>query len=136
MPAWFLVSVVCVGAWGLWGFLGKIVSRHLNPWSLAVHQLAVYTVAGILMFAFLNPRMETNSVGTPLALVAGVFGAIGFTTFITALSLGNASIVVPMTSLYPLVTILLSFLFLGEPLTLNHGLGIAAALVAIILFTL
>ncbi|MHC5080458.1 MAG: EamA family transporter [Planctomycetota bacterium] len=49
---------------------------------------------------------------------------------------GKASVVVPLTALYPVVTLVLVFVFLREPLTAKQGVGIALALAAMVLFSL
>lgn len=49
---------------------------------------------------------------------------------------GKASIVVPATSLSPLVTVLLAFLVLGERLSRSQKLGLIFALGAIYLLSL
>jgi transporter family protein len=48
---------------------------------------------------------------------------------------GAASIVVPLTALYPLVTVLLGYLFLGERLNPTQWLGVFLALVAAFLLS-
>jgi transporter family protein len=59
---------------------------------------------------------------------------LGIITFSFALSTGGkASIVVPLTALYPIVTIVLGVAILKEQLTPTHGLCIVFALVAVIL---
>jgi len=56
--------------------------------------------------------------------------------FVFALSSGGkASIVVPMTALYPVITIVLSVAILREQITPVHGAGVALALVAVVLLS-
>ena len=49
------------------------------------------------------------------------------------MSRGKASVVITMTALYPLVTILLSFIFLRETIAIKQGIGIMLALLAMLL---
>lgn len=67
----------------------------------------------------------------PLALLAGVLDASGNLFFVLAAQLGRLDVSAVLSSLYPVVTILLARLFLGERLTRMQVAGIAAALVAI-----
>jgi len=60
-----------------------------------------------------------------LALLAGLFGGGGYVLFMEALETGKASIVVPLTALYPAVTVILALLFLGEKLSTTQAVGIA-----------
>ena len=70
------------------------------------------------------------------AVVGGALNGLGaFTSFAALESGGKASIVIPLVSLYPLVTILLALLFLHERLTGVQGAGIALAILAGILLS-
>ena len=63
-------------------------------------------------------------------LLSALFGGVlGLSVYFHALQRGEASIVVPVTSSYPLVTVLMSFLVLGEPITVSKTAG-AALIVA------
>jgi len=69
-------------------------------------------------------------------MATGVLGGTGNLTLYQALRLGGeASVVFPLTGMYPLVTIILARLLLKERLNRIQGLGIALALVAIYLFS-
>jgi transporter family protein len=60
----------------------------------------------------------------------------GIIAFVFALSHGGkASIVVPMTAMYPVVTIGLSVAILKEQITPTTGLGIVFALIAVFLLS-
>jgi transporter family protein len=60
------------------------------------------------------------------SLLSGLTGGVlGLTAYFHALQRGQASLVVPFTSAYPLVTVLLSLLVLGEPITPTKVLGVA-----------
>ena len=61
---------------------------------------------------------------------AGLAMALGLLFFFEALGRGPATVVVPLTALYPAITVLLSRVFLQEPLTLRHLAGLALALAA------
>jgi transporter family protein len=58
-------------------------------------------------------------------------GAAGLWTYYHALRLGGASLVVPITATYPLVTVLLGWLILQEGLTLSRVIGTALIVVGV-----
>jgi len=65
-------------------------------------------------------------------LLTGVLGMAGNMTFYEALGQGGkAAVVVPLTTLYPMVTLALAALFLGETIGARQWAGIALALLAI-----
>jgi len=62
-------------------------------------------------------------------LLSGLSNALGSWCLFRALKNGAAaSIVIPFTALYPLITVLLAFLFLGETLNLRQCLGAVLAI--------
>lgn len=70
------------------------------------------------------------------AVLAGVLGGISYIFFMKALETGKASVVLPLTTLYPAVTVVLAMIILKEGITITQAIGIVLALIAIILFSL
>lgn len=132
MKLWMLFATLTFLSWGLWGFLPKFAFKYLDPQSTLIYQalgtlLVVPPVLAIRQFDLsFHPR------GATFAVVSGVFGALGALCFLLALSQGKAAVVVSYTALYPLVTIVLSFLLLEETVTLTQGIGILFALLAVV----
>lgn len=57
--------------------------------------------------------------------------AVALLCFLQALAHGPAAVVVPVTGLYPAVTVILGSMFLHEALPLHRLMGIALALIAV-----
>jgi transporter family protein len=69
--------------------------------------------------------------------LTGVAGTLGTLFLLYALRQGGkASLVVPITALYPLVTIILAVLLLRERVTIQQGIGMALAVIAVVLLSL
>jgi transporter family protein len=132
---WLLPTLFATLCWGLWGFFGKLATRQINENSLIilgiVGAMAVYPVI-IIMYSK-GFAWEWNNPHYYLALLAGLVGGLGTIFFFMALIRGEASRVVVITALYPVVTVLLSVLLLGELITLKKIAGILLALSGIIL---
>lgn len=104
--------------------------------------MGVYFLSALASFALAVTVFML--AGTPLprgrglwaALVAGAFGGAGYVLFMKALKTGKASVVMPLTALYPAVTVVLAVAFLGERLTPVRAAGIALAILAAILLSL
>jgi drug/metabolite transporter (DMT)-like permease len=71
----------------------------------------------------------------PLVLAVGVVDLVGNAAFITASRTGNLAIAAVLSSLYPVVTVLLAATLLREQITRSHAAGVGLALVAIVLIT-
>lgn len=67
--------------------------------------------------------------------MAGISGGAGVVFFYFAMREGKASVVVTLTALYPLVTIVLSYLILKEHITLKQTIGIFLAIIAMALLS-
>ena len=134
MNTWFLFSIVTLILWGLWGFFPKLTTSYISPKSALVWEVAGGLLVGILVLATIGFRPEMHPKGILFGTLTGFFGLLGALTFLFAVSKGKTSVVVTMTALYPLFVILLSYFVLHETITLKKGIGIAFALIAMVLF--
>ncbi len=127
---WLGFSLLALGLWGVWGFLGKVAAQHLP--SPMIYLLAIS--GHLAVVAYLLGRgigvVAWEPWGMGAALGSGLAMAVGLLFFYEALGRGPAAVVVPLTALYPAVTVVLSRVFLQEALTLRHVTGLALALVA------
>jgi uncharacterized membrane protein len=69
----------------------------------------------------------------PIAIGVGVFDMGGNALYVLATQAGRLDVAATLSSLYPVMTILLAVALLGERVTRNHALGIAAAMASIVL---
>ena len=136
MKSWFVPTVLTLVFFGLWGFFPKITTLYIDPKSALVYEVAGGALVGLAVLIWISFKPQMNPVGTFLAAITGIFGFVGALFFLYAISRGKASIVVTFSALYPLVVILLSRFFLDEPITFKQGIGIALALISMVLFAI
>jgi len=91
-----------------------------------------------LLFLFLRRfRMEKTAVGITYGLIVGVLSALGQLALFAAYSgPANTSVVTVLTSLYPIVTVVLAVIFLHERLTKTQIAGLGFAMIALVIFSL
>jgi len=136
MPTWLLLSISTLVLWGLWGFFAKIASDSIDAKSAAVMQAVGLSVIALGLAASMRFKLEWHASGTTAAMLSGVALMIGIITFTTALEVGGkASIVVPITALYPIAAIALGVTFLSESVSLAQASGIGLALAGIVLMS-
>lgn len=138
MAYWLWPALISLGIYGLWGLQSKVISERISP---TMNQ--ILTTPGVLAVALaLRLRREKTSqsrgakraVGIVCAFLTGVLGIVGNMTFYEALGQGGkAAIVVPLTTLYPMVTLALAALFLRERVGGRQWAGILLALLAILM---
>src|SRR3990172_3679650 len=119
---WIALSLIALICWGLWGFFTKLASRYLDWTQILLISAAVSLLTATVVFSAGKPQIQVHSPGFIYALLAGVTGAIALVAFYNAVGSGNVSIVVPLTALYPVITIVLSFLILSERISPLKGL--------------
>lgn len=135
----FLIStLVIIFFWGLWGLFGKISANKLGLQSAiwgAFFTFPIIMIGFMLATKQLFP-LNLDKTGIFFSLAGGLAGAIGTVIFIPLLKQEQASILIPITALYPAVTVVLAMIFLHEKLTLPQIGGIFLALASIFLVSL
>jgi len=131
MNPWFWYALLSLFFWGLWGVCSKIANNYLPNWAIFIIEALVYVVIGGLVWTVIREAIVWHPVGVAAAVAAGLCGGGGLYFFLKALASGPATVVVPLTSLYPLVTVIVGVAFLAESLTLRHLLGILLASLAV-----
>ena len=129
----FLVMIYIIAA-GFWGFFLKIILGKLD-WKttmLIITSVWVTLILVYLIFFSKEINLSWNRYYI-LAILTGIIGALSGVVFYKVLSLKPASIVIPLTAQYILIAVLLSFIFLKEPITLRGVFGIAFSIISIIL---
>jgi transporter family protein len=131
------LTAVTILAWGSWGVFSKLAVERIDQQVLVWGSLIVVPIVFVVYLAASRQLvpLEMNGAGIGYAMLGGVGAAVGTVGFYMLLSRERVSLAVPLTSLYPAVTVLLSFLFLKEHLGGSHVLGILCALTAMYLLS-
>jgi len=134
MPRWLIYALASMLMWGMWAFLVKVDSGKLNPAQLQV--LFVVGMLPLLVAALAHNtwRVQTDRLGIFFGLLNGVLATVGMLAFYAAMAKGKASIVGPLTALFPLFTVAGAVLFLHERLSRAQLAGVVFALAAIVVF--
>jgi bacterial/archaeal transporter family protein len=130
MKPWLAYAVFTLIAWGLWGFFSKLASSHNRPRQTLLFQAVGVMAFALAILALEHFKIQWSPAGFGWSFAAGFINFIGFLAFFAAVEKGKVSTVITLSSLYPLVTIVLSVLFLREKVSPREGLGIAFALAA------
>jgi len=133
---WVILCIVTIISWGLVGFFDKLALNHLDWTEIYVVSNLAILAASLLIYISQKPSISVGSAGFNYAMIAGIMMALSTIAFYVALQTGKAVIVIPLTSLYPVVTIVLSYLILHEQISLTKGVGITLAVVALVLIAL
>jgi transporter family protein len=123
-------------AWGFWGLLPKLALQTLDRKSVLVWDSVGALLVGLVVLAARGFRAQTEPWGVFYAIAYGICGLGGAYLFLMAMERGaRASVLVPFTALYPVVTLLLGILLLRERPLPIHLVGLAFAVVAVVLLS-
>jgi transporter family protein len=139
LPLWLLWSLVTIVFWGTWGLVSKIASNGVDAYTNQL--LFTVGIAPLLIFVswkvsrgIRGEKREKRSHGVFWAFLTGILGGLGNMAYFEAMVKGGkASVVTPVTALFPMVTVLLALVFLKERLGRLQWLGLGLAFVAIYL---
>ena len=135
---WLVYSLLTVLFWGVWGATSKAVADDIDTYMNQV--LFTIGLVPVLILVIRSPRLaggKNRKGGIFYAFITGILGGVGNITFFKSLTMGGrAAVVVPMTSLSPLVTVILALLVLRERMSTSQLIGLAVAGVAIYLLSL
>jgi transporter family protein len=130
MNGWLNYALIAIVLWGVVGLFQKLGTNNASARELMVWLLIGF---GVLV-PFLWWRTGMAGLGARvvgLGLIGGLANGLGSWELFRCLEKGaKASVAIPLTALYPLLTALLAILFLKERLTRLEWLGVALALVA------
>lgn len=139
MPKWFFFCIVTLLLWGAWGVVSKAIGDALS----ASHSQALSTLALLPIILVLAPSKAPHPTdrklrGITYAFLGGLASGLGNIGYFKALNLAGAkaSTIIPLTSLYPVVTVPLAMVVLKERLRPLQIAGIVIALLAIYLFNM
>ncbi len=137
MRAWLLFSMIALVLWGITGVTQKLsTNRITSARSFLWFCWAMVALSGVVLI-FAHPHWGLARVVVISSIAGGALNGLGAWTSFRALeSGGKASIVISLISLYPLLTVLLAVLILGERLTVMQMCGAGTAIVAAILLSL
>ncbi len=132
---WLLYAIIATIFWGIWGAFTGVPSENGFPDTLIY---CVWAITMILPAVFVlrrvKWRLEKDRKSILYGLIIGLLGAGGQMILFYAVTIGPTYLIFPIISLSPLITIVLSLLFLKERTGLLGIIGIILALFSLPLF--
>ena len=136
--------------WALLGMVGysfttlftKLAERNSEVSDFMVLAISA-TIVSIFVLVLVAIRGELRPLVYDLekgtlawAIAGGIALTVAVTSLFHALSLGPANVVVPIYGMFIVGGSLLGVLFLGEPITWNKIVGLAAAVIGVVLISI
>ncbi len=129
---WLFYALTTTIFWGVWGAFIEIPEKAGFPATLGFVVWALTTIP-CSVFALYKTgwKPDTDLRSVLIGCSAGAIGGFGQLVLFMALRKGPAYLVFPIISLYPVLTIILSIIILGERTNRKQWTGIILAILAI-----
>jgi bacterial/archaeal transporter family protein len=132
-----LLAGLTILLWGFWGFFGKLaLEKNMAPTSVFLAEVFTSAVCAIPMLLILWRKPEAAALYTSwngFGLASGAGLALGLFCYYFALEKSQASILIPLTAMYPAVSVLLSYALLHERPHVSQWIGIVFVIIGAIL---
>lgn len=133
---WLAFVIVHVLFMGVWGALVEIPEKNGFPPTLGYVVWSLTMIPAALAALSRNKwKIDVSRKAITLGLLTGILGAAGQLILFFTLRIVPAYLVFPVISLTPVVTVLMAAAFLRERTRVTGWIGIALAIVAILLLS-
>jgi len=130
---WLLYALVTMVTWGIWGAFSDQPDYPATltyvVWAISMIPCALVALANIKF------KLDIRKKSVLLSMGVGLLGAAGQLALFQALKYAPSYLVIPMISVAPIVTVILSAIFLKERVSIFGMIGIALAFVALVCFS-
>lgn len=130
------LGLIVILLWGIWGFAAKVAISDIGL--QAIFWVSVISDILIVVYLLISNQffpLRLEEKGIMYSIISGITGGIAIILFYILLKKYQASIVLPLTSLYPVVVVILGILILKEKITYLNGVGVVLALISIYLLS-
>ncbi|MFC5973319.1 EamA family transporter [Halomarina salina] len=128
-----LFGAITMVAWGVWLVLGNAASESIDPRTAAAISYVVAATLAVVYVLVSDASLVVTPRGGLLAVVAGVFTAIGLVSTYIGLSVGTTTTVSTVGAMYFVVAALIGMAVLGDELTARKVAGLAFAALGVAL---
>ena len=134
MAGWLLPALGYVLLVGIAGITTKVALRTIE-WQQVVYWVPVaYVVLSAILWLVYQKPMVLGA-GGGWAIVTAFAAAGGLICFFYALSKGDATVVVPATSAYPVIALIGGAIFLAEDITVPKLIGTALVIAGVVVIS-
>ena len=136
LPKWLLHALLSIFWWGVWGFVVKLGSDKISPRQMQILFMVGMVPLVLATLIRLSFKVDMDGLGITYGVLNGVFTTLGLLAYYAAMQRGHASLVGPVTALFPLVTVVLGFVLLHERINRVQMAGVILALLSIFILSM
>ncbi|MCL4389381.1 MAG: DMT family transporter [Candidatus Marsarchaeota archaeon] len=130
-----LFAIISMLAFGVFDYLFAVAARRVGVFKVPLYFL-MFSLPLFALFLIGVPIGPLLYGSIPIIIAIAAFAAIGTLSISKGMSIGQVSIVIPIAATWVVVTVVLSLLFLHEPLTLLESIAIVIIITGTMLASL
>lgn len=131
-----ILIMISIIAYGIGAVFYKLASNHTHPIIISAVMVGLYLVLLPVAAFLFKVNFSVSSLGFWFSLLGGACTCVGALTYMFALKGTGAGQLAAATSVYPVITVLISAFFLGEPFSIKKAIGCLLAVVSVFLLTM
>lgn len=133
---WLWCCIFCLACYVPWIFFSKLGGNEIPARTMQYLFNWGGLPIGLLFLVLRRFKIEKSLSGIGYGLIVGVLSGLGqLALFAAYQGPANTSVVTTLTSLYPIVTVILAVIFLHERLTRFQVAGLGFAVIALVIFS-
>lgn len=125
----YLLLISILG-WGIGSFCYKGANNNMHPIMVSTVATIIYSILIPIYFLLLKFNYNINIKGLIYCFMGTLCMCAGSMSYFYAIRNGAVGQITALTALYPSVTFLLSYMFMGEPITIKKMIGIILAFIS------
>src|SRR5580698_8813118 len=119
---WLWFSILVLLSWGTLGIVQKVATNLISAESALVWSVIGFLLLQPILYSGPSPFHYTS-------------GSLSWTLMAAMAAGGKASLVMPITAMYPLLVVLVAPVIFHESITGLQALGVACALISVVLIS-
>ncbi|RLG45114.1 MAG: EamA family transporter [Thermoproteota archaeon] len=138
MQTWLIYAALSALFAALVGIVGKIGVQEIDSITATAIRAVIMAILSVFFAVGLKKTDLSGIDAKALGFIAlaGLFGAMSWMAYFKALSVGEASRVIPVDRSSVLIAVILAWLILGERITLKTSIGVILITIGTILVSL
>src|SRR5690349_7688134 len=134
--SWIFYAALLIVFWGICAAFSALPAQKYGYPDEMIYSIWALTMIIPAAFAMRGQRFDRRPQATIYGLINGLTGAGGQLVLFQALTMGPAYLIFPIVSISPAITVLMAMILLRERVTRLATVGLVAALIAIVLFSI
>ncbi len=131
-PLGLKYAVITLFGWGIFYFLLGILAKTLGWFSTSLYLVFLIVVIMVAYGIITKSEFKVKREEYPILVVLAILSLLGLLAYNIGVTYYYASIVAPVSSVAPVITVILALIVLKEKIAANQKLGIALTILGLV----